>query len=727
MDHKIQQQQETIQLLHRKLALETKSMKHQLHVEISKHKETQKNLQKTIEKLKTLESLLDNREKRLYYNGQLPIYIKEKNLGSHSFTNLRDISTPTSVKTFTRNRKNGNLKDNLPSLDTLESNDDEIAIRANNVNHGNSIDQLKSETMSSLQQIRKFRLQRSHMRKNAHSMDDLRIRFKDTEVKHVNEKDILYQNTSVDFKAALQRNSPNNDESGSGKLRKLFSRMKEENSQKLQKGVNLPIESDYTSDDGESENASEHRIECYPTDTAQKSRELYARLISSTDDTSDTLDDMIKRVNIESNEEKEELGICPARNLTFQKHKYKSKPKILHHRNKDLYDSDSEADSEKGINTNRGYSFTEYKTNNFPTDLSKYEKKQFNKSFNDNVYPGYKTPENNERSVIGELKNGELQRISGNTSDNIHIDKIEESQQSTDTNNLSLEEQHFLENTMVNNTFTDIKKEGHMKEEKTEYLENKSVYSDILHDKIYHDTFKQNNACNEMKSSPSLKRTENQYNSQLIHEKHDVISKIGLLHSKEAEYTTIERSKVALNKDKYMVSHSDGSNNSMQNLINECHMPKAEEISSRVRHSDKSIILDENDSNIETKNILNASLEAKPVNTSYNNEHVPHQTEVANGTKTETTDTKQINDKKRVINYNKEKLLATMKAIDNNENIEFLNHSFKNHNVVNRMQITENLFRGLPTHSKSKRDIIKDIFEDDHIENKSRGTCSKSH
>lgn len=66
-------------------------MKHQLNIEISKHKETQKNLQETIEKLKSLECLLDNREKRLYYNGQLPISSKEKNLGSHSLTNLRNI------------------------------------------------------------------------------------------------------------------------------------------------------------------------------------------------------------------------------------------------------------------------------------------------------------------------------------------------------------------------------------------------------------------------------------------------------------------------------------------------------------------------------------------------------------------------------------------------------------------------------------------------------------
>lgn len=91
-----------LQLLHRKLALETKSMKHQLNIEISKHKETQKNLQETIEKLKSLECLLDNREKRLYYNGQLSIYSKEKNLGSHSLTNLRDVRYKNYIYTFFR-------------------------------------------------------------------------------------------------------------------------------------------------------------------------------------------------------------------------------------------------------------------------------------------------------------------------------------------------------------------------------------------------------------------------------------------------------------------------------------------------------------------------------------------------------------------------------------------------------------------------------------------------
>lgn len=154
-----------------------------------------------------------------------------------------------------------------------ESNDDEKVTHASTI-HDCSMDQLKSETMASLQQIRKFRLQRSsHMHKNTHSMDDLRLRFKDIETKaHDDERIALYQNTLVDVKA--DRDSSNNDARESGKLRKLFSRMKSQNSQKLQEERTEFV---YSSDDGESENASEHRIEYYPADTAQKSRELYAR------------------------------------------------------------------------------------------------------------------------------------------------------------------------------------------------------------------------------------------------------------------------------------------------------------------------------------------------------------------------------------------------------------------------------------------------------------------
>lgn len=156
-----------------------------------------------------------------------------------------------------------------PSLDILEPNADEKVTQPNNVNHNQSVDQLKSETMASLQQIRKFRLQRSsHMRKNAHSMDDLRFRSKDSEMNAHGEKI-----TSIDYKSILERDELNNDQGESGKLRKLFSRIKNQNTQKLQK--ELRAEFDYSSDDGESGNACEYYIQSY--DTPQKSRELYAR------------------------------------------------------------------------------------------------------------------------------------------------------------------------------------------------------------------------------------------------------------------------------------------------------------------------------------------------------------------------------------------------------------------------------------------------------------------
>lgn len=75
-------------------------MKHQLHIEISKHKDTQKNLQETIEKLKNVECLLDVEKKRLYYNGQLSVQ-RKNNLVSHSLTNLTDMRYKNNLYTYT--------------------------------------------------------------------------------------------------------------------------------------------------------------------------------------------------------------------------------------------------------------------------------------------------------------------------------------------------------------------------------------------------------------------------------------------------------------------------------------------------------------------------------------------------------------------------------------------------------------------------------------------------
>lgn len=152
----------------------------------------------------------------------------------------------------------------------MESNNDEKIIQpTNNVNHNRSIDQLKSETMANLQQIRKFRLQKSpHMHKNAHSMDDLRFKPTDLEMRARDDENVA----SIDYKV-LERDKLNNDPDESGKLRKFFNRIKNQNSQKMQK--ELWAEFDYSSDDGESGNASEYYIQSY--DTPQKSRELFVR------------------------------------------------------------------------------------------------------------------------------------------------------------------------------------------------------------------------------------------------------------------------------------------------------------------------------------------------------------------------------------------------------------------------------------------------------------------
>lgn len=61
-------------------------MKHQLFVEISKHKQTQKNLQEALEKVKELEHLIGNKTRK-----QLLIDKKNAIFVTQSLTNLRNV------------------------------------------------------------------------------------------------------------------------------------------------------------------------------------------------------------------------------------------------------------------------------------------------------------------------------------------------------------------------------------------------------------------------------------------------------------------------------------------------------------------------------------------------------------------------------------------------------------------------------------------------------------
>lgn len=408
------------------------------------------------------------------------------------------------------------------------------------------------------------------------------------------------------------------------------------------------------------------------------------------------------------NEEEKELSICLVKNLAFQKRKYKSKSDILqHHKPKKFDDSDSEVDSEEKIDGNENYSPREYKAN-----LSKYGKKQLSKFSNNTTHLEYKALEIKE---LSESKNAELQKIlpSDTLDDTINVEIPVQTSRKTSEKQLS-------EINGVDNSFTDIRKEEYKEEKEEKYLEKEPIYTDVSHDNVYHNIFKLNNAYEEIKSLSDSER-EAQNGLQQVHEEY----KMRIVSSTETEYIKTEHSKSMSDEDKATLNHSE--EDSMHNLMKEYHRLGIEETSSMRNHNDEEETLKANDLNVETKNRLNAILEAEDVNALSENVHMSHQTEQASNLRTEVMEPKQTDKKKKVINYNKEKLLATMKAIDDNENIEFLNQGFKNHNMVSRMQITQNLYRGIPTHSKPKQDVIKDIFEDNHIDNKVRGTCSKSH
>lgn len=157
----------------------------------------------------------------------------------------------------------------------MESNEDEEVTQiTDNIKHDHQINQLKSETMANLQQVRKFRLQRSpHMHKNAYSMDDLSL--KNSGMKsHYNKELTLYRNALMDFGEMSENDSLNND--NNNKLKKMVVKMRKQNSQKLQ--TEFDVESD-SSNNVESENKSEHHVKCCSIDNTKKSRELYARYV----------------------------------------------------------------------------------------------------------------------------------------------------------------------------------------------------------------------------------------------------------------------------------------------------------------------------------------------------------------------------------------------------------------------------------------------------------------
>ncbi|XP_014214303.1 uncharacterized protein LOC106643609 [Copidosoma floridanum] len=122
LNYRVDQQDEIIQMLKRKLALESKYLKHQLHVEMVKHKETQKQLHETQMKLKSAEELAEQRERQSYHASHVFFHKSSSsrptsNFTSQSLTNLHDNDKLESAPRVQRRRRyEGTKGQSLPAL-----------------------------------------------------------------------------------------------------------------------------------------------------------------------------------------------------------------------------------------------------------------------------------------------------------------------------------------------------------------------------------------------------------------------------------------------------------------------------------------------------------------------------------------------------------------------------------------------------------------------------------
>ncbi|XP_063983404.1 lebercilin isoform X2 [Diachasmimorpha longicaudata] len=581
LNHRIEQQQETIQNLNRKLSLESKSLKHQLHVEAAKHKETQKQLSEALDKLKNLEELLDNREKRLYHSGQLPAFNKRKALTSQSLTNL-GLSHLIKSSSKSRHSQSDFKNKSLPKLPVNDSSDSKPSSSKTEVP-----DLPRTETMASLQQIRKFRLPKSSHESSRALTDRLPL-----------EEDP--ENAKIPRNPTLTHSVPSD-------MHKLYDRLDSHDlpDDEIKHIMNLESKTTYQtskdllkeygySTDTDSENLEEEelqRVQLARASPTTKSRRLHSQLINGS--------------------------------MESQDHHLEDAPHGLkaHQLERKSYRRTRRVSERKNVETSSGSDSEPEKTE--APELSRVRKKE------ESIPPALDIENSQERLLSITKSWTDLQQ------------RIKRGRESSEAQLNSLE----------NSPETEDSSRG-QEEKLLRYFErDEEVERDIYksHDKSRRGTF-------------GLERShfsDNQLSMRNGYNESDSVTNGG---SSTGETPEVGRRK-----------SSDG-------------VVEADISSFRGRDPGKSIPVGkiEGDSGGERGN-----------------------------------------DK---VGFNKEKLLAAMKAIDDNENIEFLTNqktSQKGSSSV-RSQVTENLYRGLPTHARKRDDIIKDIFSDAKVDNKLRSGCTMS-
>ncbi|XP_066582842.1 putative leucine-rich repeat-containing protein DDB_G0290503 isoform X2 [Prorops nasuta] len=721
LNHEVARQQSTIQMLQRRLDIESKSAKHHINLEINKHRETQKHLQEAVRKLMALENLLDNRERRLYFSGQLPIAAlatRNQNLAeSHSLTNLTGFHNESTLS-------NSQTRSVQPLLTTAHSNDDLTRTRALKcVKEGgdynpskelsedrncNTHSSLKSETMNSLQQIRKFRLQKSPMvgrhgvkQLTAGSLKARKFVKHDDKSKASNDSNnVLTEENSIDSRQFNNNTAELNVVSGDNNKR-------DEEIEKCQTSrytlpEELKEEFQYLSDDNDEHNFYMYEGTVVATDpigVSSRSRQLHARLID--DDTNGFYSEatMMRRLieekygkddddedDIGTNDDADPLNIDILRNQfkgSDNESSYEARDIVNHFLSRD-YDSEETKQCEYANHHTLTENCSSVNHISSPSSSPPHINKEIalkeQRSINENDTT--QREESTQKRSICRAKNtrededGESSTMNSGLEEmrveeifrNMRNNDIEPSAKNSDDDKLyddNTTERSVIAKTQVVSNTIPITGFNSWDERTTAAPEQTEQINTILEDQL------ENRASQELNNQP-LPNTINkcqQLNDYKLSNERDTSSTMNAENN--VNVTSID---TAIN-DK-----NDQSLNSTQGALN----------------------------------IANEDYRAAPALVSSNNKN---------------SNIGVSNKIVKTVTYNKDKLLATMKAIDDNDNIEFVNHRvFEKHNMKNRTQITENLYRGLPTHTRAKRDVIKDLFGGEiAAESKPRTSCGKLH
>ncbi|KAI4494386.1 hypothetical protein M0802_008878 [Mischocyttarus mexicanus] len=626
LNNEIMQQQENIQLLKRKLALESKSLKHQLFVEVSKHKQTQKSLQEALEKVKDLEYLMNKKTRK-----QLLIDKKDTIFVTQSLTNLRNVSTTNSVNKYKKH--NDKQNDNLPTLSTSQLNGDMINNTNCDKNASQQTDLSCSETMINSRQTHKLHFpKKSHDMKSS-SFEELEPKFKDPGLK---------LNKNLQIASTDENDVASQVESGNEcKIDENLYEISKEQHEQFDKF------SDYTNSEHEND---EHKNRNYHWMNAIKnSQDLYTRMINSTDH------DLVSHIT-DSKESGSNVQFCDKK-ISDNKNPQKQ-DKILKQQDYD-YRYNFETNQEL---TEDGFTV-------------KFKNDKFDKIYSDSCSEDFTTNDTTNNIDVKVLKS---RQITNNA--NLKVNLLEN--ENTDEYQNDLHEN--VENLSIKNTINDLEynlDHMHIQGEKDQLINDHENLVDLKSDtqNIYDE--------NETTTSMSLQQNES-----------EGIEKYSTIHSEldqEIKHSEIDKNNSLIIYDNISCSIDKVKDELQQNNYGDQH----KSINSITE--DQITILNgfKADSTKEINNDVNNALQMDRKKKSLSNTYIAQTTGESYSNANE-SDHKLV-DKSKKINYDKEKLLAKMKAIDNNEEIDFfINRHFPKRNSLTRFQITENLFRGLPAHTK---------------------------